>query len=95
MLRRGGFFRPVVHRRRGIRAQVGVRVARAGGGSGICGRGSVLVVVRTIYIEDILIVQYIEMGTFVLLGLWWFLLAWRLRHLWLLDLQEFFIQNKM
>jgi class 3 adenylate cyclase len=45
--------------------------------------------------DDILLVQYIGAGTFVILGLWWFLVSWRFRHLWLLDLQEFFIQNKM
>jgi len=45
--------------------------------------------------DDILIVQYIGAGTFVLLGVWWFLITWRLRHLWLVDLQEFLIQNKM
>jgi adenylate cyclase len=45
--------------------------------------------------EDILIVQYIGAGAFVLIGIWWFILAWRLRHLWLIDLQEYLIENKM
>jgi class 3 adenylate cyclase len=44
---------------------------------------------------DILLVHYVAASTFVLLVLWWFLLTWRLRHLSLLDLQEFFIKNKM
>ncbi len=47
------------------------------------------------YIEDILIVQYIGMGAFVLLGIWWFMVSWRLRHLWVGDLQDFMVQNKM
>jgi adenylate cyclase len=51
--------------------------------------------IASLYIEDILVVQYIGMGTFVLLGLWWFLLTWRFRYLWLLDLQDFLTQNKM
>lgn len=49
----------------------------------------------SLYIDDVLVVQCIGIGTFVLLGLWWFFLTWRLRHLWLLDLEEFLIQNKM
>jgi class 3 adenylate cyclase len=51
--------------------------------------------IASIYIDDILIVQYIGAGAFVFLGLWWFLISWRLRHLWVMDLQEFFIKNKM
>ncbi len=51
--------------------------------------------VASVYIDDILIVQYIGAGAFVFLGVWWFLISWRLRHLWVQDLQEFFIANKM
>jgi class 3 adenylate cyclase len=51
--------------------------------------------VASIYDVDIVMVQYIALGAFVLLGVWWFLISWRLRHLWLIDLQEFLIENKM
>ena len=51
--------------------------------------------IASIYIDNILIAPYIGAGTFVFLGLWWFLISWRLRHLWVMDLQEFFIENKM
>jgi class 3 adenylate cyclase len=51
--------------------------------------------VASMFIEDVLVVQYIGAGTFVFLGLWWFLVSWRLRHLWVMDLQDFFIENKM
>ena len=51
--------------------------------------------VASIYNVDIVTVQWIGMGAFLLLGVWWFILTWRFRHLWLLDLQDFLIQNKM
>ncbi len=47
------------------------------------------------YIEDAVTVQYIGFGAGLLLFVWWLFLNWWYKNLWLLDLQAYFVQNKM
>ncbi len=51
--------------------------------------------VTALYTDDILAVHLVGFGMGALLLIWWILVIWRQQHLWLLDLQEFFIRNKM
>lgn len=47
------------------------------------------------FISESETVEYIVLATALVLSAWWFLLAWRQKNRWLLDLQEFFLANQM
>ncbi|HEY5039721.1 MAG TPA: adenylate/guanylate cyclase domain-containing protein [bacterium] len=47
------------------------------------------------FIEDPVHVEYIGVGTAFLLLFWWWLLSWRQKNRWLLDLQDLFIKNQV
>ncbi len=52
-------------------------------------------VAAALYIQDSVIVEYIGVGTAFLLILWWVFISWWIKSEWLLDIQNYMLENQI